>query len=170
MEIDVRGRFTLNKPLEDGIYKQIKGLMETRRVKRDPQKLEELGFGLAKDFGTEGEFFFINGRELEEKLKEKGLTDDPSIIAFNKSPKTQPSLYCPWEISDNKKEIYCEAEPDGVREPVEWLEYIVENFLKPNGYELKGRAIILYDYLGDGEDINKQDVVIEDGKIKTEYR
>lgn len=84
--------------------------------------------------GTEGEFYVNDANE--------------SILDHNQQSVTQPGLWCQWEPTDDGcgiqwdegEKFYCY---------VEWLEYIVENFLKPWGYKLNG--LVEWDGEGHGD-------------------
>lgn len=95
---------------------------ESRRVKRrlDPK------------YGIDGEFF-VDGKETY------GQESDASIVDYNVPPSTQPGLYCQWIPSTDGTFI----EWDGGEKfyyYVEWLKYIIKNFLEPKGYVLNGEV------------------------------
>lgn len=118
---DFRGKLILNKKLTKKDNEFLVKFAETRRMARnvDPK------------YGVEGEFY-VDGRD------EFFSTDkDKDIIDYNRPPKTQPGLWCQWVPSEDGLGI----EWDGGEKfynYVEWLEYIIKNFLAPKGYVLMG--------------------------------
>lgn len=97
---------------------------------------------------------------------DKPLSDEHFnfLIHFvdNKSGDNIPESYCQWSIAYDKKTI----EWDGAKEfheYVEWIEYLVNNFIKPWGYILNGH-VKWY-----GEDkYDKGSITISDNIIKIE--
>ncbi len=72
------------------------------------------------------------------------------VVNNNHPPQGQPSLWCHWvikngELTWNGGEKFYEY--------VEWLEYLIEHFLGPWGYELTGKMYYL------GEDPNDRGVI-----------
>jgi hypothetical protein len=117
---DFNGSFSLNKKLDDKLHAYLVKFNETRRMKR---KLED-------KYGIDGEFY-VDGDGYA------GQDRDDSIIDYNKPPITQPGLWCQWRPSDDGTFI----EWDGGEKFYEyenWIVYIVQNFLAPNGYVLNG--------------------------------
>jgi len=125
---DFYGKFTLNKELDDELFSYLEKFSQSRRMKRDSEKLKAL---YGKDFGVEGEFF-VDGESFNTSEK---VPD--TILNYNSSPSTQPGLWCQWTPSPDKKHIVW----DGVEKfyrAKDWIIYIIDNFLKPNGYVLNG--------------------------------
>lgn len=133
---DFDGEFKVNKPVNKKTYDVIKGLNETRRMRRE---------GLEDVYGVEGEFY------VED--------DNKGVVDHNSPPKTQPSLWCGWEIKDDKQTIKW----DGVEKfygYVEWIEYIIAKILEPQEYLLKG----IVSFQGEeSSDIGK--ICIENNKV-----
>jgi hypothetical protein len=116
------GRFKLNKPLDDETYNYLVKFNETRRMARklDPK------------YGVEGEFYV-------EGTGEFGQGHEENVIDHNRPPSTQPSLWCGWRPSEDRKGI----EWDGNEKfygYCEWLAYLIKNFLTPKGYTLSGKV------------------------------
>ena len=105
-----------------------------------------MGRNVDPKYGIEGEFYVDGSGDY-------GQEHDDNIIDYNVPPKTQPSLWCDWVPSDNGTAIkwnggekfYCY---------IEWLRYIIKNFLQPKGYLLNGT--VLYR----GEDITDQGKIV----------
>jgi len=129
-----RGKFTLNKPLDDETYNLLVGLAKTRRMKRDPQRLEEMGLGNAETFGVDGEFYY-NPNDFEQF----GQTWDDSILDYNTPPGTQPWLWLKWIPTRDRMAIEWNGESNSYHGEL-WIKYLVERILKPRGYVLNGHV------------------------------
>jgi hypothetical protein len=119
---DFNGKFELNKKLSEEDHKFLTKFAESRRMARnvDPK------------YGVEGEFY-VDGSEMF------GQGKDSDIINYNQPPKTQPSLWCQWVPTKDGMGL----EWDGGEKfynYIEWLQYIIENILKPRGYVLNGEV------------------------------
>jgi len=116
------GRFVLNKPLDEELYNYLIQFSTTRHIKRD----------LPPKYGVEGEFYI-------DKRKGFNLRDEDSItiIDHNHYPSTQPGFYCCWEPSDDRCGIEWNQK-EKFYTYIEWLEYIIKNFLAPKNYILNG--------------------------------
>ena len=129
---EFKGKFNLNKPLDDETYNFLIKFNETRRMARntDPK------------FGVEGEFF-VDGFGF------RGQDNDPTIIDHNRCPSTQPGLWCQWRPSEDRMHIEWD-EGEKFYEYRAWLVYIIKNFLTPKGYTLSG----FVSYQGEDSDDN----------------
>lgn len=131
---DFTGRFDLDRPLTVAQAAYLKTWADTRRIKRDAAKTalrpDPLRLAVGLPVGVEGEFF-----AGEAGYAGQDKSDDQ--IDYNSPPSTQPGLWCQWEPSEDRKHI----EWDGSEKfynYVEWIDYIMANFLKPWGYKLSG--------------------------------
>ncbi len=122
------GRFNLNKELDDNTFKLIKGLAETRRMKRDINKLKEMGF--VEDYGVEGEYFIKEDNDF-------GQSQDDSIINFNCPPITQPGLWLQWIPTEDKMGLEWDKN-EKFYNADEWIEYLINRILEPRGYIING--------------------------------
>ncbi|MHA2022800.1 MAG: hypothetical protein ACTSWQ_03975 [Candidatus Thorarchaeota archaeon] len=152
------GQFDLDKPLSEEQISYLNAFNETRRMKRNPHIAEKMDDptreAVGLPIGKEGEFF-VGG------IGFAGQDRDDSVLEYNCSPSTQPSLWCQWTPNEEGTAIIWD-EGEKFHEYAEWLEYIVENFIKPWGYTLNGEVT------WDGEepsDIGK--IVVEDNEVKT---
>ena len=66
-----------------------------------------------------------------------GQDDDPSVIDHNDPPKNQPGLWCQWVPSADGGGIEWNG-GEKFYYYVEWLNYIIKNFLIPWGLVLNG--------------------------------
>ena len=139
---DFSGRFELDKPLAPKMKKFLTLLNETRRMKRNVDEA----------FGIEGEFFVFGTGNY-------GQDHDNSIVDFNQQPSTQPSLWCQWVPNEDGTAI----EWDGGEKFYaysEWLFYLINKILAPNGYTLNGTVIWQGEETGDVGKIHVVDNVV----------
>ena len=128
------GKFKVTPALDQDQINYLKKFSETRRMQRDNNVLmnmsdplrEAVGLGL----GEQGEYF-VNAKGFA------GQDDDESIINYNNPPLNQPGLWCQFEPSDDGKYILWDG-GEKFYYYQEWLQYIVDNFLKPWGRQLNG--------------------------------
>jgi hypothetical protein len=74
--------------------------------------------------GAEGQF----GQEKSE-----------DVLNYNSPPAGQPGLWCQWIPTLDMQGIQWDGN-EKFYNYVEWLEYIIENFLKPWGFTLNGEV------------------------------
>lgn len=136
---DFDGRFTLNRTLAPEHQAYLKAFSKTRRMKRDAAKTvkrpdpKRVAVGLS--VGEEGGYFVGAqgpcGQEDFDKIKA------PDVLDYNREPAGQPSLWCDWSPSEDGDGIEWNGS-EKFYGYVEWLEYLIEHFLKPWGYVLNG--------------------------------
>ena len=139
---DFSGRFELDKPLAPKMKKFLTLLNETRRMKRNVDEA----------FGIDGEFFVFGTGSY-------GQDHDNTIVDFNQQPSTQPSLWCQWVPNEDGTAI----EWDGGEKFYaysEWLFYLINKILAPNGYTLNGTVIWQGEETGDVGKIHVVDNVV----------
>jgi hypothetical protein len=128
------GIFHLNKRLFDSEALYLLEFSHTRRMKRNPAILQSIpdpareAVGLP--LGEEG-CYFVNEKWDEDS--------EVSVVNYNRPPKTQPGLWCQWiptadggGLKWNGTEKFCYY--------IEWLQYIINNFIEPWGYVLNGEV------------------------------
>jgi hypothetical protein len=143
---DFNGKFALNKPLDDDLYNFLIKFSETRRMARnvDPK------------YGVEGEFY-VDGKGGF------GQAHEDNIIDNNRPPKTQPGLWCQWVPTEDKMFITWDG-GEKFYQYIEWLLYIIENFLAPKDYVLNGEV----EYEGESrDDFGK--IVVKDNEVSVLY-
>ena len=140
------GRFTLNKQLDVDTLNFLKKFAASRRMKRK---------NLGPEFGHEGALY------VGEENNDYG---NRTIENYNLPPAGQPGLWCQWVPSEDGRYI----EWDGGEKfynYVEWIKYIIVNFLAPKGYILNGEV------RWDGEERGDLGtIVIKDNVVTTENR
>lgn len=118
---EFEGSFYLDKQLDPETHALLKGLSQTRRMARN-----------IEGYGVEGEFY-VDGTGL------RGQDKDTTIKDYNTPPRTQPSLWCQWEPSEDglrigwnwEEKFYCY---------IEWIKYLIDSVLAPRGYYLSGNV------------------------------
>jgi hypothetical protein len=139
---EFRGKFNLNKKLDEQTHKFLTKLASTRRMMRD----------LPPEYGIEGEFYVDGGGYF-------GQDREDNILDYNRPPYTQPSLWCQWTPTHDGTAI----EWDGGEKfyhYVDWIEYIIDKVLAPRGYSLSG----VVDWRGeDWSDTGT--IVVRDNKV-----
>lgn len=118
---ELEGIFEVDRELDWETYGLLKGLNQTRRMKRN----------VGPEYGVEGEFY-VQGKGF------MGQDKDDTVIS-DSPPSTQPGLWCQWEIQDDRKTIKWD-EGEKFYHYVEWISYIVERILEPRGYKLSGEV------------------------------
>lgn len=133
---DFYGSVSFNKPITDELRDYINKFSETRRMKRDVEKIKENFPDWKKNcfngnLGVDGEYF-VGG----ESFVFMGRDEDKSIVDYNRAPSTQPGLWCQWIIDENGDLVWDEGEKFYNYE--EWLVYLINNFFAPSGYICNG--------------------------------
>tara|TARA_R110000796_G_scaffold1673_4_gene6977 strand:+ start:1092 stop:1817 length:726 start_codon:yes stop_codon:yes gene_type:complete len=111
---DFRGAFKLDKPLTPELQEFLTAFADTRRMKR-----KESGLGVENEFQVDD--------------------NQAGVLDGNFQPSTQPGLWCQWVPNEDGTEI----EWDGVEKfymYTEWIVYLIEKILKPNGYTVNGEV------------------------------
>lgn len=132
---DFYGSLEFNKPVAPWLTEYINKFNNTRRMKRDPEKIKELFPNWGElcfngELGPEGAYF-VGG------LGFMGQNADTSVIDHNAPSSDQPGLWCQWIV--NEKENCLEWDGgEKFYNYEEWLEYLIDNFFEPLGYILNG--------------------------------
>lgn len=133
---DFSGSFDLNKPLSKEHKAFLEKFAQTRRMERKQtvaSKMEDpVRIDAGLPIGKEGAYF-VGGKE------DFGQGQDDSIVNYNTPPSGQPSLWCQWTPNENGTAIEWDG-GEKFYEYVDWIEYLINNFLKPWGYILNGEV------------------------------
>jgi len=152
---DFNGSLELTPPANEELTTFINAWKNTRRMKRDVSKLNEMfegRKGLKGNYGVDGEFFIGEGSFGQDR--------DDSVLEYNAPPSTQPGLWCQWELSEDGKYLEWD-EGEKFYNYVEWLEYMIANFFEPNDIKLNG------DIEWFGEESDDRGIIrVTDNKIK----
>jgi hypothetical protein len=155
---DFIGEFNLNKELSPKHKAYLEKFAETRRMKRDSGLAEQL-IDVARKavklpIGVQGAYF-VGG------VGYCGQNEDISVKDHNSPPTGQPSLWCQWVPRDDGKAIVWDG-GEKFYEYVDWIEYLIDNFLAKWGYKLNGEVEWC------GEDANDRGkIVVKDNKVTT---
>ena len=185
---DFEGGFEFSRPLTGDEKNYITKFNNTRRMKRNVEKLYELFKGehgnpfLPKEetYGNDGEYF-VGGNGFA------GQDKDDSIVDYNTPPgqldflttnynerwtqndlrtregKCQPGLWCQWTTDENGTHLMWDG-GEKFYNYVEWLKYIINHFFEKWGVKLNGEV---YWKGEDGEDMGK--IVVKDNKVIVKY-
>jgi hypothetical protein len=150
---DFSGYFTLDAPLTEKQARYINEFSGTRRMKRATGSLENLP---PPQYGTRHHEVTRLVETLPDPVREAvglpvgpegayfvGNPDDGTILDHNEPPEGQPGLWCQWIAVEDDDAYYTRIEWDGGEKfykYVEWLEYIIEHFLKPWDRVLNGEV------------------------------
>lgn len=133
---DFEGHFDITPPLTPEHRAYINRFGDTRRMSRYPMKAEKLPDDLRKavglPIGIESEYFVGAAGPF-------GQVRDDSILDFNKSPMSQPGLWCQWVATDDGTQLVWD-QSEKFYMFVSWLEYMVTHFFQPWGYILNGKV------------------------------
>jgi hypothetical protein len=128
------GIFHLNKRLFDSEAIYLIEFSGSRRMKRNRAILESIPdparAAVGLPVGEEG-CYFVNEQWDEDS--------EVSVVNYNRPPKTQPGLWCQWIPTANGGGIQWNG-AEKFYYYVEWLQYIINNFIKPWGYVLNGEV------------------------------
>lgn len=167
---DFYGSFQLSRPATEAEIDYINKFGDTRRMKRDVNKLMEVyngkfghltpkGNSPEEIYGPEGAYF--NNPDDDET----GVIDHnipPGQVEFyGKNKNGQPGLWCQWALTPDGTEL----EWDGTEKfyaYIPWLKYFIAHFFEPWGIKLNGEVE------WEGEDrTDRGIIVITDNKVST---
>jgi len=136
---DFEGSFSITPPLQ-GIHRAyLAAFAGTRRMQRDSAKTVNrddrarhavgLGVGLQGGYFVGEEGFMGQGVDRMSTI--------PDVVDQNQAPSGQPSLWCHWAPSLDGSALAWDGS-EKFSNYVEWLNYLIQHFLKPWGYALSG--------------------------------
>lgn len=150
---DFEGAFTIAPPLDEAQAAYLRAFASTRRMARDAAALADvpdpLRHAVGLPVGPEGAFF-VNGQG------DCGQDRTSDVVAANRPPDGQPSLWCQWAPTEGGAALEWDG-AEKFHEYVEWLAYLVDNFLTPWGRTISGRVS------WQGEESDDRGVIHADG-------
>lgn len=155
------GSFKFNKPVEPWLIEYIDKFSNTRRMRRDNEKIKELypqweELCFNGSLGVEGEYF-VGGVGF------MGQDKDDSVLNHNDPTRRQPGLWCDWVVTEDGTGLTWNG-MEKFYYYTEWLEYLISNFFEPLGYVLNG------DVEYQGEDYDDLGVIhVTDNLVDVEY-
>lgn len=163
---DFTGTFQLNKPLSVAQLNYLKAFAETRRMARNGHVTETMKDPLRKavglPVGTQGAYYVGAAGE------DFGQAETPDVINYNDAPLGQPGLWRKWEPTEDGAGIQWSG-AEKFYSYVEWLEYIINHFLKPWGLVLSGSVEWAGEEAGDRGMIVVKDNAVTARKGKIVY-
>ena len=133
-KINFNGCFWFDRPLSINHKKYLQQFCNTKRLKRnvdcsipDPIRLNT---GIST-VGTDGEYFI----GVDHNTSKDNISED---ISEDIPPSTQPSCWCYWCPNDTGTKIDMNNKILSFHHHIEWLIYIIENFIKKWGYSMNG--------------------------------
>lgn len=154
--------FKLDRPLKEAHRLYLQALSDTRRMRRDEvitaRRSDPLREAVGLPVGIEGAFF-VN--EDGHAGQGKALFDIPDgVTEYNAPPRGQPGLWCEWEPTESGGAIRWSG-AEKFYDYVEWLQYLIRNFLKPWGYVLNGEV----EWQGE-DNSDRGQIVVKDNVVK----
>jgi len=135
MTVKFEGSFKVTPILSIGHATYLRSFSRTRHMLRDAEKAEKLTDVLRAEvhlpIGDDGEYYV--GSSDQKEIQHA----NSSILDVNKHPRSQPSLWCDWEPNREGTEIVWNGQ-EKARCYVEWLAYLINNFMQRWGYVLNG--------------------------------
>ena len=126
------GEFEITPKLAPEHERYLRAFTSSRRMKRHSDLAAALGDEIRQAVGLpagiEGEYHVAGNDDADE-----------SVVDLNNPPRTQPSLYCSWEIGEDGTSLLIPEQGKHYYYE-EWLNYLVDNFFKLWGYELGGEV------------------------------
>jgi hypothetical protein len=142
---DFEGKFTVSPALTADQVAYLKRFCESRRMRRDAAAVErlpdELRVAVGLPVGTEGGYFVGAGGFM-------GQERSPDVLDYNDPPSGQPSLWCKWEPSDDGLSIAWNG-AEKFYAYTEWLNYLIDHFLRPWGVTISGHVKYQGEEVGD---------------------
>jgi hypothetical protein len=132
-----QGQFNLDKPLTEAHAAYLKLFSETRRMARDEFKTDLLPDPLRQAVGLpvgEDGCYFVGSDDVCGQD-----FGHPSVVRPNDPPYRQPGLWCQWVPTEDRTGIEWDR-GEKFYDYAEWLEYLIDHFLRPWGYTLNGRV------------------------------
>lgn len=162
---DFEGEFTITPPLQGKHRAYLHAFANTRRVQRDASKTaarpdpvrEAVGLGV----GPQGGFFVGEGGFMGQGDGPPG-SRPPDVTNFNRWPSEQHGLWCQWTPSQDGSTLAWDG-GEKFYGYVEWLEYLIQHFLKPWGYTLNGTV----EWRGE-ERRDQGRIVVKNNTVKTQ--
>lgn len=149
---EFKGRFEFDRPVDPDLANFLNKFAEYRHVTRNVELYKKSRPDWESrcfngDPGKDGEYIadesvFPPMAEVNRNLDALGVKD------YNTPPGNCPGLWCQWVVTEDNKYL----EWDGAEKfykYVEWLDYLISNFIGPSGYVLNGAVEYQGEYRDD---------------------
>lgn len=159
-ETEFDGSILIEPSLQGHHRAYLQAFFNTRRMKRDPLKVAKLpdpkreAVGLPP--GEDGEFYVGNEADW-------GQGQDESVVDYNGYPRTQPGLWCDFNVLDDNELRLNDGKNYSY---IQWLKYLIDRFFKPWGYKLNGQVRWRGEEFSDLGVLNVTDNEIETRELK----
>ena len=139
---EFEGSFDLNRPLAKEHHAYLSMFSQTRRMKLNAVEVAKLPDPIRESANLPiGEdacnFVGDNGKILHYSFM--GESNDEYVVDYNKPPASQPGLWCQWTPNEDGTSIEWNC-GEKFYHYIEWIEYLIVNFLTPWGYTLNGQV------------------------------
>lgn len=133
---DFEGEFNLNIPLTEEHKTYLSKFNISRRFKRHADKCaifpdpirEAANLPIGEDACN-----FVGDNSF------MGQSNDGCVVDYNQPPSSQPGLWCQWTPNQDGTAIEWDC-GEKFYHYIEWIEYLIVNFLTPWGYTLNGQV------------------------------
>lgn len=156
------GQFEFDKNLDRELFDYINIFSHKRHMKRDVDKIKEMDVkwksrSYKGDLGKDGQYYLQPNtmkakyiahhfwRDIDKYGEDTNITEysgqlhDISVIDYNTPPDGVPGLWCDWVVKEeNGKHVLKWNGSEKFYHYISWLRYLIDNFIKPNGYQLNG--------------------------------
>jgi len=157
---EFKGFLTITPTMKPEHVAYINQFSETRRMRRNEfltaERPDPIREAVELPVGEDG-CYFVG----EEGFA--GQDHGKDVVEYNNPPRSQPGLWCKWVITEGGTKL----EWSGMEKfynYIEWLEYLIDNFMNLWGYKLNGKMTWV------GEDRNDRGkIIVSDNEIKTKY-
>ena len=173
-----KGGLTPNKPLDDDLKNYINHFCNIRHMKRDVDLIKKLDPEWEKhcyngSLGSEGQYYLPLDKYIENDVKKSvfdevdkegyiknfmGQVHDLSVVGYNIPADGVPGLWCSWTINEYNEIVWNGAEK--FYSYIEWLKYLFEHFLTPNGILYSGNI----KWIGESSD-DEGTIIVKDNEI-----
>lgn len=138
---DFKGEWKVTPALKPEHKAYLAAFADVRHMQRDEQvvaKLEDkVREAVGLPIGTEGAFY-VGGHENSPWGDNKDKSPD-GVLNYNHQAVGQPGLWCQWTPNEDGTAILWDG-GEKFYHYVEWINYIITNFLTPWGYVLNGKV------------------------------
>ena len=153
---DFDGQVILDKTLTDDQAAYLRRFSETRRMQRDAEIASEqddpLRIAVGLPIGPEGCYFV---GDSDASVTDCNHPSQGEATVFDPEDGKQPGLWCQWTVREDNDKIGWDG-GEKFYHYVEWMRYIINNFLAPWGYVANGEIAWR------GEDIGDVGIIIVD--------
>lgn len=153
---DFEGFFKFDRPLSIEHRNYLEKFAQTRRMKRNVKVAstlpDETRDAVNLPLGDDGAYFVGGAGYM-------GQDQDESVLDYNQTPSGQPSLWCQWTPNEDGTKIVWDG-GEKFYQYIEWLKYLIANFIKPWGYTLNGAV----QWQGE-EDDDRGEITVQNNKV-----